>query len=98
MVNNIVKIIAKHYIQKENLNAYIDACMVAKQKAKKGDGYIDVSYYQDIIDDRIIVMVAKWENMDKLEKYVASKEYKEMSDSLSKYYSKKAEVNFYREL
>ncbi|MBP2173052.1 putative quinol monooxygenase [Methanococcus voltae] len=95
---NPVKIIAKHYIKKENLDDYIDGCVEARKKAEKGDGYISVRYFQDVMDEHIIVMSAEWENMDKLEKYVASKEYREISDSLSKYYSKKAEVNFYREI
>nr|WP_245326482.1 antibiotic biosynthesis monooxygenase [Methanococcus voltae] len=89
---------AKHYIKKENLDEYIEGCNEAKKKAKKGDGYISVRYFQDVVDEKIVVMTAEWENMDKLEKYVASNDFKEITDSLSKYYSKKAEVNFYREI
>lgn len=67
--DNMIKIVAKNFVKKENIDEVIKLSKELVDETIKEEGCISYEMYQDVNDNSILTMIETWENRDVLAKH-----------------------------
>lgn len=95
----MLKIVAKNYVKKDNINDFISLVTKLVQETNQNDeGCIHYELFQDINDSSILTIIEEWESKEALAKHMAAKHFQEIVPMLAAFTEKPSENNLYQKL
>jgi|UPI00034C62EC quinol monooxygenase YgiN len=96
--DNMIKIVAKNFVKKENIDEVIKLSKELVDETIKEEGCISYEMYQDVNDNSILTMIETWENRDVLAKHSKSEHFQRIVPMMSTHMEKPAEMNIYTKI
>ena len=94
----MIKVVAKHLIQAEKTDKFMDLVKQLVETTRKEVGCITYELYQDEKDASIMTMIEEWESRDALNRHMESEHFKRLVPIISEMIMKETEMNIYNKV
>jgi len=94
----MIKVVAKNFAKENKIDKFLELAKELVEKTVKEVGCIKYEMYQDIKVPTELIIREEWETEEDLNNHMTSEDFKRIVSLMTKYLSKKAEINIYRKV
>lgn len=94
----MLKVVSKHYVKGDKVEAFIELAKQMAEATVKEDGCIKYELFQDTEDPKVLTFIEAWEDNAALEKHKAAEHFVRIVPVLRSYDEKPGDLNRYIKL
>lgn len=95
MVYKMIKVIAKHFVKEDKINAYLENAKKLVEASNKENGCREYGLYVDSKDPKILTTIEEWDDKAALDKHMSTEHFLTIVPILETFIEKQTEVNLY---